>query len=276
MPRGKVVVDSRSAPREPHDQREQNVRESADADLRRDVDPPAGRPMGDPEPELRRETSAPIPRPFPVDQQRVGAEPLDRCPGRQDGSRATAGLDEPAHQILRSTAPVALLRGAGRRAHVPRSTVQVSESGPAKPRDGRPAPFDGHHPRALSTTTMRRAHSWGSFRVELSCVLEALPSGLSAAGVGARGLMRRQRADYQSVSQRVAFVHLRPPRRVDASGTVDSSRAPQLVVADVGIISPPPANNPRRGAPAGTATTTKPAAAAGRAGTPADGPDDAR
>ena len=34
---------------------------------------------------------------------------------------------------------------------------------------------------------------------------------------------------------------------MDASGTVDSSRAPQLVVADVGIISPPPANNPRRG-----------------------------
>ena len=83
-------MDSRSAPREPHDQREPNVRESADADLRRDVDPPAGRPMGDPEPELRRETSAPIPRPFPVDQ-RVGAEPLDRCPGRQNGSRATAG-----------------------------------------------------------------------------------------------------------------------------------------------------------------------------------------
>ena len=73
---GRVMVDSRSAPREPHDQREPNVRESADADLRRDVDPPAGRPMGDPEPELRRETSAPIPRPFPVDQ-RVGAEPLE-------------------------------------------------------------------------------------------------------------------------------------------------------------------------------------------------------
>ena len=32
--------------------------------------------------------------------QRVGAEPLDRRRGRQDGSRVTAGLDEPAHQAL--------------------------------------------------------------------------------------------------------------------------------------------------------------------------------
>ena len=32
--------------------------------------------------------------------QRVGAEPLDRRRGRQDGSRASAGLDEPAHQVL--------------------------------------------------------------------------------------------------------------------------------------------------------------------------------
>ena len=32
--------------------------------------------------------------------QRVGAEPLDRRRGRQDGSRVTAGLDEPAHQVL--------------------------------------------------------------------------------------------------------------------------------------------------------------------------------
>ena len=36
---------------------------------------------------------------FRVDQ-RVGAEPLDRRRGRQDGSRATARLDEPADQIL--------------------------------------------------------------------------------------------------------------------------------------------------------------------------------
>ena len=36
---------------------------------------------------------------FRVDQ-RVGAEPLDRRRGRQDGSRAMTGLDEPAHQIL--------------------------------------------------------------------------------------------------------------------------------------------------------------------------------
>ena len=32
--------------------------------------------------------------------QRVGAEPLDRRRGRQDGSRAAAGIDEPAHQVL--------------------------------------------------------------------------------------------------------------------------------------------------------------------------------
>ena len=32
--------------------------------------------------------------------QRVGAEPLDRRRGRQDGSRASAGLDEPADQVL--------------------------------------------------------------------------------------------------------------------------------------------------------------------------------
>ena len=36
---------------------------------------------------------------FRVDQ-RVGAEPLDRRRGRQDGSRASAGLDEPADQVL--------------------------------------------------------------------------------------------------------------------------------------------------------------------------------
>ena len=36
---------------------------------------------------------------FRVDQ-RVGADPLDRRRGRQDGSRVTAGLDEPAHQVL--------------------------------------------------------------------------------------------------------------------------------------------------------------------------------
>ena len=40
---------------------------------------------------------------FRVDQ-RVGAEPLDRRRGRQDGSRATAGLDEPAR---RSPPPMA-------------------------------------------------------------------------------------------------------------------------------------------------------------------------
>ena len=193
MPRGKAVVDSRSAPREPHDQREQNVRESADADLR-----PRRRPAGRPT-NGRSRTRAPArdqrPNPTPVPRRpaarrRRAARSLSWA-GRMVRVRRQAST-KPAHQILRSTAPVALLRGAGRRAHVPRSTVQVSESGPAKPRDGRPAPFDGHHPRALSTTTMRRAHSWGSFRVELSCVLEALPSGLSAAGVGARGLMRRQ------------------------------------------------------------------------------------
>ena len=32
--------------------------------------------------------------------QRVGAEPLDRRRGREDGSRVTADLDEPAHQVL--------------------------------------------------------------------------------------------------------------------------------------------------------------------------------
>ena len=32
--------------------------------------------------------------------QRVGAEPLDRRRGRQDGSRASAGVDEPADQVL--------------------------------------------------------------------------------------------------------------------------------------------------------------------------------
>ena len=36
---------------------------------------------------------------FGVDQ-RVGAKPLDRRRGRQDRSRATAGIDEPAHQVL--------------------------------------------------------------------------------------------------------------------------------------------------------------------------------
>ena len=35
---------------------------------------------------------------FRVDQ-RVGAEPLGRRRGRQDGSCATADLDEPAHQV---------------------------------------------------------------------------------------------------------------------------------------------------------------------------------
>ena len=52
---------------------------------------------------------------------------------------------------------------------------------------------------------MRRAHSWGLFGVELSCILEALPSGLSAAGVGARGLMRRQSV--------LVVVNLPVPRR---------------------------------------------------------------
>ena len=37
---------------------------------------------------------------FRVDQ-RVGADPLDRRRGRQDGSRVTAGLDEPAHGYAR-------------------------------------------------------------------------------------------------------------------------------------------------------------------------------
>ena len=152
MPRGKAVVDSRSAPREPHDQREQNVRESADADLRRDVDPPAVRPMGDPEPELRRETSAPIPRPFPVDQQRVGAEPLDRCPGRQDGSRATAGLDEPAHQILsfdcarcassRSRSPSS--RAAEHRTSVRVGTCETARRPPGAVRRPPPASLEHH------------------------------------------------------------------------------------------------------------------------------------
>ena len=32
--------------------------------------------------------------------QCVGAEPLDRCRGREDGSRASAGLHEPARQVL--------------------------------------------------------------------------------------------------------------------------------------------------------------------------------
>ena len=32
--------------------------------------------------------------------QRVGAERLDRRRGREDGSRVTAGLDEPVHQVL--------------------------------------------------------------------------------------------------------------------------------------------------------------------------------
>ena len=32
--------------------------------------------------------------------RRIAAEPLDRRRGRQDGWRAAAGLDEPAHQIL--------------------------------------------------------------------------------------------------------------------------------------------------------------------------------
>ena len=32
--------------------------------------------------------------------QRVGAEPFDRRRGRQDGSRASAGVDEPADQVL--------------------------------------------------------------------------------------------------------------------------------------------------------------------------------
>ena len=36
---------------------------------------------------------------FRVDQ-RVGADPLDRRRRRQDGSRVTAGLDKPAHQVL--------------------------------------------------------------------------------------------------------------------------------------------------------------------------------
>ena len=36
---------------------------------------------------------------FRVDQ-RVGADPLGRRRGRQDSSRVTAGLDEPAHQVL--------------------------------------------------------------------------------------------------------------------------------------------------------------------------------
>ena len=42
-------------PVNPTTRESRTVRESADADLQRDVDPPAGRPMGDPEPELRRE-----------------------------------------------------------------------------------------------------------------------------------------------------------------------------------------------------------------------------
>ena len=36
---------------------------------------------------------------FRVDQ-RVGADPLGRRRGRQDGSRVMAGLDEPVHQVL--------------------------------------------------------------------------------------------------------------------------------------------------------------------------------
>ena len=69
--------------------------------------------------------------------------------------------------------------------------------------DGRPIPTTTSGPRPsavqhdLVLGTMRRPHP---FRVELSCILEALPSGLSAAGVGARGLMRRQIALSSSTS----------------------------------------------------------------------------
>ena len=45
--------------------------------------------------------------------------------GRQDRSPTTACIDEPAPLIRRSTAPVALLRGAGRRVHAPRGLRRI-------------------------------------------------------------------------------------------------------------------------------------------------------
>ena len=115
-PRG--VVDSRSAPREPHDQREPNVRESADADRRRGVDPPAGRPMGDPEPELRRETSAPTPRPFPATRRRpvVAAAADDEGPHGQVGDRSAIQWRRP-RESRGDGCPGT--RGARRRSSVP-------------------------------------------------------------------------------------------------------------------------------------------------------------
>ena len=58
--------------------------------------------------------------------QRVGADPLGRRRGRQDGSRVTAGLDEPAHQVL-----VRCARGASSRSRSPSSRAAP----PAKDRN---------------------------------------------------------------------------------------------------------------------------------------------
>ena len=99
-------------------QREPNVRESADADRRRGVDPPAGRPMGDPEPELRRETSAPTPRPFPATRRRpvVAAAADDEGPHGQVGDRSAIQWRRP-RESRGDGCPGT--RGARRRSSVP-------------------------------------------------------------------------------------------------------------------------------------------------------------
>ena len=74
---------------------------------------------------------------FRVDQ-RVGADPLDRRRGRQDGSRVTAGLDEPAHQVLVRLRPWRFFAEPGPRAHAPRRPRRTGiRTGGAVIHDGR-------------------------------------------------------------------------------------------------------------------------------------------
>ena len=68
-------------PVDPTTSESRTVGESADVDLQRDVDPPAGRPMGDPEPELRGETKVAQPHAAGPPARRRGLSP--RSPPRR-------------------------------------------------------------------------------------------------------------------------------------------------------------------------------------------------
>ena len=125
------------------------VRESADADLQRDVDPPVGRSMGDPEPELRRETSGPTPRsgstrPAPASQPSVTSSANASRRVIRELLDTGAAWGRMPRGVAWSSAPRPPRRQRGRhvvdvrvgRHHAPR--LPVSSSGCRSTQDGAP------------------------------------------------------------------------------------------------------------------------------------------